>query len=260
MRTRFHFYALILFALVLAACGGGEPEATATPTASRTAAPSATETREPTETATPSITPTPTISETPTITATPTPDYVWGHINVAQASCRFGPGGAYLLATTLFEGDLVDVRGYMELNENWWFVEPVIGEGERARGCWVSQELVTVGGNRDRIFPIEDPHLVLPYTTQPYDPLTGVRASRNGTIVTVSWDHFDWLPGDESFQNKYLVEAWVCQNGEYMFRAYGTNDLSIQIQDEQTCSEASRGRAFGSDKHGYTGWVSIPWP
>jgi hypothetical protein len=56
------------------------------------------------------------------------------------------------------------------------------------------------------------------------------------------------------------VEVWICLNGEQVFRAYSTNGTSIEFTDEQTCSEPSRGRAFGSDKHGYTGWVTIPWP
>ncbi len=107
---------------------------------------------------------------------------------------------------------------------------------------------------------IPDPHIVLPWTTQPYEALYGVSAIRTGNIVTVRWEPFDWLPGDESGQNKYLVEAWVCQDGQFVFRAYGTNQTFVEIQDEQTCTEESRGLAFGSDKHGYTNWKTIPWP
>ena len=261
MPTHPHPSSFILLTFVLFVACQPAPEATSTP--SETPRPTETETATASPTATltrtPTITFTPTETEVPSETPTPTPDYVWGQIQVAQASCRFGPGGGYLLATTLFEGDLVEVRGHMELNENWWFVEPVEGE-ERARGCWVSRELIALGGDASRIFAIENPHLVLPWTTQPYDPLTDVRASRNGDLVTISWAPFDWLPGDESFQDKYLVEVWICLGGEQVFRAYGTSETSITIEDQQSCDEASRGRAFGSDKHGYTGWVGISWP
>lgn len=251
------FFAASAAALLLSACGALAPEPTATPTATPTLTPSATATATETATPTASATLTPSVTPTPSATLSPTPDFVWGVINVAQASCRFGPGGGYLLRTTLFAGDVVEILGHMELNENWWFLHDV----ERPKfNCWVSQELIDLGGDRAKIFPIDDPHLVLPFTTQPYPALRGVNASRSGNIVTVRWEGFEYLAGDDSGQNQYLVEAWVCQNGEFVFRAYGTNDTSIEIQDEQTCSEPSHGRAFGSDKHGYTNWVQIPWP
>jgi hypothetical protein len=174
-----------------------------------------------------------------------------------MASCRFGPGGGYLLRTTLYKDDLVEVTGYMYQNDNWFFLHTVRNPDFN---CWVSAELIDLYFDRSQVFPIDDPHLVLPYTTQPYSALKGVRASRAGNIVTVSWEPFEYLPGDDSLQNKYLVEAWVCQNGEFVFRAYGTNATSVEIQDEGTCSEPSHARAFGADKHGYTNWVTVPWP
>ena len=249
-----------LAGLGLAACGAAA-EPTATPTftdaPTNTATATLTATLTATETTTPTITPTPTITLTPSETPSPTPDFVWGHINVEMASCRFGPGGGYLLRTTLYEGNEVEILGHMELNENWWFLHTTY---DPDFNCWVSAELVTLGGDPALIYPIDDPHLVLPWTWRPYDPLEGVRADRVGNLVTVYWEAFDWLPGDQPYQDKYLVEVWVCQQGEFVFRAYSTNASSIQFTDEQTCSEASRGRAFGSDKHGYTGWVGIPWP
>lgn len=246
---------LLVTAFLLAACAAPEPTPTPRPTATETSPPTATFTA--TETAAPTLTSTPSITPTSSATLSPTPDFVWGVVNVDMASCRFGPGGGYLLRTTLYKGDMVEVLGHMELNENWWFLHTV----ERPDfNCWVSQELIDLGGDRSQIFPIDDPHLVLPYTTQPYGALKNVNARRSGNIVVVSWDDFEWLPGDDSEQQKFLVEAWVCQNGEFVFRAYGTNATSIEIQDEPTCSEPSHARAFGSDKHGYTNWVTVPWP
>ena len=248
---------LALLAVLLAACAAPQPTATPLPTASHTPEPSATQTATVTRTPTLSPTLTPSATLTSSVTLSPTPDFVWGVINVAMASCRFGPGGGYLLRTTLFQGDEVEILGHMALNENWWFLhtakKPTIN-------CWVSQELVATDGDRSRIYPIDDPHLVLPYTSQPYEALKGVSASRTGNVVTVRWEPFDYLPGDDSLQDKYLVEAWVCQNGVFVFRAYTTNKTSIDIQDEAACDEQSYARAFGSDKHGYTSWVRVPWP
>lgn len=252
---KIHF-AFLFTAIILTACDAPEPTATPTLTASNT--PTETATHTPTATQAPTDTPTPSLTPTPSATLAPTPDFVWGTINVEMASCRFGPGGGYLLRTTLYSGDVVEIVGHMELNDNWWFVHlPNYG---RVYGCWVSQELITLGPGQSTTVVIPDPHIVLPWTTQPYDALEGVSATRTGNVVTVRWESFDWLPGDQSGQPKYLVEVWVCQQGEFVFRAHGTNDTSIEIQDEQTCTEASYGRAFGSDKHGYTNWKSIPWP
>lgn len=259
-RRRFIFL-LALLAILVTACAAPEPTPTTQPTATLTPLPSATATATatltPSLTSTPSITPTPSPTRTPSATLSPTPDFVWGVINVEMASCRFGPGGGYLLRTTLYAGDVVEILGHMELNENWWFLHTT---KRPDFNCWVSQELIDLGGDRALIFPIDDPHLVLPFTTQPYGALKNVNARRNGNVVVVSWDDFEWLAGDDSLQAKFLVEAWVCQDGVFVFRAYGTNQTSIEIQDEQTCSEESHGRAFGSDKHGYTRWVTVPWP
>ncbi|MEX2162586.1 MAG: hypothetical protein WD751_11845 [Anaerolineales bacterium] len=254
-------FTLTAAALLLAACAAPVPTATALPSATQTPVPS--ETATPTSTHTPADTPTPTETATPTVTLTasatlsPTPDFVWGVINVEMASCRFGPGGGYLLRTTLYEGDVVEILGHMELNENWWFLHTT---KRPDFNCWVSQELISLGGDPAKIFPIDDPHLVLPFTTQPYSALRGVSASRSGNIVTVRWEPFEYLPGDDSEQYKYLVEAWVCQGGVFVFRAYGTNQTFVEIQDEPSCSEQSHARAFGADKHGYTSWVNVPWP
>lgn len=256
MRAPLLFPALL--AALLAGCSALAPEPTATPTLTPSLTASATATATPSRTPTATITLTPSVTPTPSPTLPPTPSFTWGTINVEMASCRFGPGGGYLLATTLYKGNTVEVLGHMELNESWWLVNLV--EYKPQRKCWVSQELITLGVDRSLVYPLDNPHAVLPWTRQPYQPLQGVRASRNGTLVTVSWQPFDYLPGDDSLQNKYLVEAWVCQDGQFVFRAYGTNNTSIDIQDEQTCSEPSHARAFGSDKHGYTGWVGVPWP
>lgn len=182
-----------------------------------------------------------------------------------MVSCRFGPGGGYLLRTTLYSGEVVEIVGHMELNENWWFVHlqkhiPSWYPKGKPYGCWVSQELITPGPDQSTTVFISDPHIVFPWTTQPYEALKGVSASRAGNVVTVRWEPFDWLPGDDSEQYKYLVEAWVCQDGQFVFRAYGTNKTFVEVQDEASCIEESHGRAYGSDKHGYTESRTIPWP
>jgi len=100
---------------------------------------------------------------------------------------------------------------------------------------------------------------VLPWSPY-YDALKGISASREGNIVTVSWGKLELNAGDDSLQIPYLIEAWVCQGGEFVFRAVGSKTLSAKVQDEGGCEETSYARLFGVEKHGYTRWVQIPWP
>ena len=247
-----------VLAILLSGCAAiaGKPTATARPTltvlatiteaASQTA--SATATQTPISTATASETPTPRLS--------PTPDGLYARVRPEMLSCRFGPGGAYLLRSTLKAGEVVEILGHMLLNDNWLLVHRV----ERPDfNCWVSGNFLDWLGEPEYIPYIENPHLVFPWSPY-YDALKGVSAAREGNIVTVSWGKLVLNAGDDSLQIPYLIEAWVCQEGEFVFRAIGSKALFAKVQDEGGCEEASYARLFGVEKHGYTRWVQISWP
>jgi len=93
-----------------------------------------------------------------------------------------------------------------------------------------------------------------------YGPPTGVKATRDGNEVTVFWYGIKLKAGDDSEQFPYLVEAWVCQNGQIIFTPVGSYATAVKITDEPGCAEPSHGRLYGVEKHGYTKWVEIPWP
>ena len=67
-------------------------------------------------------------------------------------------------------------------------------------------------------------------------------------------------PGDNSVQEPYLVEAWVCRDGKLIFVPIGAYYTEATIVDEAGCSEPSFGRVYGVEKHGYTKPREIPWP
>ena len=250
---------LSLLTVLLTGCAGVvaiEPTATASPSYTETA----TETPTPSATATATATKTPTLtftaSETATTTLSPTPDGLYAVLRPDMLSCRFGPGGAYLLRSTLKAGEVVEILGHMLLNDNWLLVHRV---SRPDFNCWVSGNFLDWLGEPAYIPYIENPHLVLPWSPD-YDALKGVSASREGNIVTVSWGKLVLNAGDDSLQIPYLIEAWVCQDGEFIFRAIGSKTLSAKVQDEAGCDEASYARLFGVEKHGYTRWVQIAWP
>lgn len=247
-----------LAAMLLSGCAAIAPEPTPTASATHTATPSHTSTltSSPTATATATLPPTLTPSETPSPTLNPTPERLIARVRPDMLSCRFGPGGAYLLRSTLFAGEEVEILGHMLLNDNWLLVNRV---ARPDFNCWVSGNFLDWVSVPRNIPYIEDLHLVLPWSPY-YDALKSVSASREGNIVTVSWGKLELIAGDDSLQIPYLIEAWVCQEGEFVFRAVGSKTLSAKVQDEAGCEEASYARLFGVEKHGYTRWVQIPWP
>lgn len=93
-----------------------------------------------------------------------------------------------------------------------------------------------------------------------YSPLRNVTATRSGDIVRVRWDPLVLRANDLTEGFSYVLEAWVCQNGEYVFRAFGTEEFGIRVIDEDGCEGRSRGQVAGVEIHGYTNWVTVPWP
>ncbi len=262
------------FLLGLSACSGemlafgAEPTATFTPvpptaTPTETSTPTATATNTPTETATPSFTPTETPTETPTATPTPTetatpepsatPGNLTGRVTGEQMACRFGPGKPYLFKFSVFEDTILEIIGRMEYGK-YLLVRAVGGKN----ACWVHGDYIEPRGDLEFV-RYADPHQVFPWSPY-YDALTGVSASRNGNVVLVSWDGLSLRAGDDSEQTPYLIEAWVCQNGEHVFVPVGSYSTKAEVLDEPGCEIPSHARVMGAEKHGYTRWVEIPWP
>lgn len=202
-----------------------------------------------TSTAGPTTAPQPTASPTFAVGLAP----LDATVAVGTVSCRVGPGGGYLLRTVLREGDAVQILGQMEMNPNW----VLIATSEFPAGCWVNTSVLNFA--EGELNTISDPHQVLPVTTY-YSPLRNVRATRNGDVVRVRWDPMILRDGDDPLQTGYVVEAWICQNGEFVFRTFGTDEYGVQIRDEEGCEQDSRGQVAAAEKAGYTLWVSIPWP
>jgi hypothetical protein len=197
-----------------------------------------------------------TVAPQPTATfgLEPTSAPVAGTVNVTNASCRVGPGGGYLLRQILHSGDAVEILGQMDLNGNWILVRI----SETGANCWINTSLVDYPA--DSAFnPISDPHIVLPYTTY-YSPLRGVIATRNGDIVRVRWDPLVLREADQIDETPYILAAWVCQNGAFVFRSAGTDEFAVFIRDERGCDQSSHGLVIGAEKHGYTLPVVVDWP
>lgn len=220
------------------------PSVTSVPTIE----PVPTSTSKPSETATAFPTNTPT--ETPLPTITPTYAILRGTI-LEQANCRYGPGAAYLYKYGVYEGYYMDIIGRNETG-TWVIVQAIGGHNP----CWVKASLINIKGDVMTTAPTSLPLPQSPY----YGPLTGVWADRRGDAVIITWNPLVLRAGDDSLQYPYLVEAWVCVNGKLTFEPIGSWEPIVSVKDETGCADASHARVYGVEKHGYTAWVTVPWP
>jgi hypothetical protein len=264
--------SLLLAALIsLMAAGCASPPAVpqqvgaATPTA--TIQPSTTSSApKPSVTAAPSTTP----SQTPTATlmiardnpaallgwtppaVTPTPNatpVLPRGVVLEQSNCRYGPAAAYLYEWGLYPKDRVTILARNETG-TWLFVQP----WNYLDQCWVKTSLLDITGDIFSVPPFVPP---LP-PSELYGPVSNVWAKRlTADQVRIEWKTI-WMTEDDD--RGYLVEVWVCHNGQLEFQALHSDDGYVIVEDEPGCSVPSSGRVYAAEKHGYTRWIAVPWP
>jgi hypothetical protein len=220
---------------------------TLTPTLKLTITPTDTRTFTPIPSRTPTITPVPTNTSTPTITTTPTFDFPDVTVRM-QAHCRYGPSTGYLHAADLYAGDVGTVRGRNN-SGTWLYVK----FDELDYFCWAAASVLDVQGD---VFTVYVTERKLPQSTL-YGPPENVQAVREGDKVTVTWDRVNMTEDDD---RGYMIEAFICQDGGYIFVVVATDNTSYEFNDVAGCAQPSSGLLYTVEKHGYTDPVSIPWP
>lgn len=263
---RLIYFAWLFGLLILAGCAFDDPAQASgdtgtlpAPTSivpSITTLPSSTKTSLPTDITVPTLTSSPaasftpgataTITLTPTITETPLPPE--GILKVARAHCRYGPGAAYLHEYGLLEGIPVEILGRTDRGD-WLYVLPLYFE----TGCWIKADLLEISGD---IFSVEPYYGTLPFSDI-YPPPYVISVNRSGDEVTVSWSNVRMT---EDKYRGYLIEAWLCQDGELVFTPVNIDGFRTTFIDEPGCQEESHARIYSAEKHGYSLWRRIPWP
>jgi hypothetical protein len=206
----------------------------------------------PEATFTPEITLTPTITFTPTITATPTFAFPSATVN-KQAHCRYGPSVAFLHAADLYPGDTGQVNGRFEYS-GWLYMK----FDKLNYYCWVAPSVVDVVGDVNTLYYTELDLQSIGHSQ--YGPPGNISAVRNGDEVTISWDQVE-MTADKD--RGYLIIAFVCQNGAYLWWTYSYGDqysTSYTVKDEAGCPAPSEGVLYTVEKHGFSQPATIPWP
>jgi len=226
------------------------PTETITPSSTNTPTKSSTPTLTATKTLTPSITPTPTISQTPSKTPTIAPTQVVQARVLVQSNCRYGPGSAYLPEWGLYPKNRVTILGRNQ-DSTWVYVDP----WTYMDYCWVKTEFLEIlRGNVDDLVQIRT---LLPYTEFYYAP-RNVRSSRVETgDIMVNWD---LIPMSKDDDRGYLIEAWLCEDGQLRFTPLHFDGPPAFLHDEPGCLQSSSARIYTAEKHGYTTWVLINIP
>jgi hypothetical protein len=257
MRLKISFFlAILIGSTACAFLSTPQPESSpqgATSTSSATFLP-ATDTTLPTGTAPASPADTPTPTGTPT--AIPTYTVLIGEVNADKLACHYGPGWPYLYFTGLLKGNRLEVIGRLD-DANWIYVQAIGGN----KPCWIKAEFMNLQGDVMSVEPVYPEKAKLPVSPY-YPPTTVLSATREDSTVTVAWLDIPLKAGDEEDErmNHYIIEVWRCEAGQIRFEPLATNSLEVSFVDEPGCSEASRGRVFVQEKHGFAGPAEIPWP
>jgi len=245
----------------LAACSQVVPSQTViTPSVTQPVAPTATiapsETPQPTPTQTALPSATPTALPSPTATITPIPTYVVlrGIVNQEHVSCFYGPSKAYLYKYGLLKGNRLDILGYIA-DTGYIEVQAIGGNNP----CWMNLEWMDVQGDIHLVQPIDPLTIKRPWSPF-YDGLSWVTADRRGSEVTITWPALVLRAGDDSEQEPYLLETWMCRGGKLTFVPIGVYQTTATVVDEPGCDQPSFGRVYGVEKHGYTKYLKIQWP
>jgi hypothetical protein len=211
---------------------------------------------------TPEASPTPLPSASPTYPRFPTsnPTFSPPHLTIlADSKCYYGPGTAYLLKYGLFA--LSWMRAMGRTPDGTWLNVKALND-PLWNACWIQTEKVRFDNGSVKDLPVV--WMTYPYSVL-YGPPNVVKATRNGNVVTISWQPVNMTQDDV---RGYLVEAWVCQGGKQVFLPIGrvtsfagnTGLLSVDVTDEPGCDVPSNARIYGVEKHGYTAYMNIDWP
>ena len=249
-----------------------------TPTSIPTSLPTSIPTLAATETSAPTDTPVPTstITETPsptltaTLTPTPAPTYLTLTGVIANplsnlVACRYGPGDIYLYRFGPRNGLEMGISGKVEIRTQReteiWLWGLLDGYSD---ACWVNARFVRLNGDVSSLETVYPGKVDLPVLRQAgwrWPAPQNVKAFRQGNAVNIYWDFYDVPPGERMEGSpRYVLELWLCQNGQVAFTPRGANESFLQVTDEVGCAEPSHGRIYLAEVHGYIGPVEIPWP
>lgn len=220
----------------------------------------------PTITITPVSTIQPTLirfTDTPTPSPTITPTFVMiiGRVNADLLTCRMGPG-PYVRKVDLYRNKKVQVIG-RNTSGDWLYVS--FQTEAEIFNCWVESRRMDLNGvdieNLKDSYPGGGYQLPI---WEAYLPPQDVRIARSENFVDIRWEDANLLAlseRDGPLGPRFLLEAWVCRDGQLEFASLGVvENTNLVIEDQRGCEVPSTGRLFAAGKNGYSRAVDLEWP
>ena len=182
-----------------------------------------------------------------------------------QIVCNYGPGDIYLYQEAMNPRYQMDVFGkalihYRGKEQTWLYTQ---ADGFQLK-CFVNAaDVELMGGRLEDLKVVYPGEVTLPPSSLWPEP-QNVKAERLGEQVTITWDFYDLPVGERETEDetkpRYLLELWLCKDGELQFTPTGSWDLTqprstLSVSDEAGCSEPSHGVIYLAEKHGYEGPV-----
>ena len=169
----------------------------------------------------------------------------WASVNVANASCRYGPGNGFSFKYGLEQNQEVTVLGRYGF---WLLVQPTgFAEGP----CWIAQGLLDFMHGDVSTVPGRDPLTILPTYTEHAKPPGITSVQRKGTTITITFNSFmvTWEPQD--FKG-FFISAFVCRNGFLIPMFFFTMQDTIQITSDKGCSQTAYAFIYTVHDRGYS--------
>jgi hypothetical protein len=185
----------------------------------------------------------------------------------------------YLSFTGLLANIPIQATGRTDAGD-WIHIQFPSPDPTKNSVCWFEAKYINFGGtdpmSLEPVYPDKAP-LVISQNPVGYPAPQNVSATRSGEQVTITWNPVLLIPekmrGDAVLTSPiYLVEVWVCQAGQIVFKpiAYYPPSQSftpapdfkatVTVIDQPGCAQPSHGRVFLAEVHGYIGPSNIRWP
>jgi hypothetical protein len=141
------------------------------------------------------------------------------------------------------------IKGKRDTGDGTWYL---VRMEDAKWSCWVHSTTFEMQGDKNTVHLRQ---VIVPENSS-VPSVAGVKASRSGDKVTISWSAAPSAP-----ELEYLIEAIVCTSNGYLLEvAYSTTKTSFNLTDTEQCSGASFGTVRVANKLGYASAVKIPWP
>lgn len=177
----------------------------------------------------------------------------WAGVNVANASCRYGPATGFSFKYGLTLNQEVTVLGRYGF---WLLVQPT---GFAQGSCWIAQGLLDFMHGNIATVPGTDPLAILPTYTEHAKPpgILAVQRKQNTITITFNTNMVTWDPQD--FKGFFIL-AYVCRSGLLIPSFFFTLEDFVRVTSDKNCSQTAYALIYTVHDRGYSLPIKVNFP